>query len=115
MASPDHEEEGERWFAAYMAAAQEGSTAAQQGLAALQRDDWRPLLSYVTNLDRLADGLLGTDAAWVAIGKAFEPSQRARAKMAAMFSGPSRTPPVNERVFADQKVWQYPWEWSAGV
>jgi ABC-2 type transport system permease protein len=76
------------------------------------RSDWRPLCSYVANLERLADRLLDTDAAWVTIGKAVE---RPRAAFGAAFGPRLPQPPANERRLADRMVPQYPWQWSAGV
>jgi ABC-2 type transport system permease protein len=84
---------------------------AQEVLAKAAKTDWRPLCSYTQNLQRIGDGLLGTDAAWVEIGKAME----APRAMAAPFMPGGRSTPVNTRRLADQLVLQYPWTWSAGV
>jgi hypothetical protein len=109
---PEQEAEGERWYSAYQAERQQLWDKAERQQGAALRDDWRPLCSYVGNLERIADRLLDTDSAWVTIGKAFE---RPRAALGAMF-GPRRPqPPVNERRLADRMVPQYPWQWSAGV
>jgi hypothetical protein len=80
-------------------------------------DDWRPLCSYTTNLERLGDGLLNTDAAWVQIGTAMEGArQLVPAPVFGMSGfGKSKPEPINERRYADQFVLQYPWIWSAGV
>jgi ABC-2 type transport system permease protein len=75
------------------------------------KSDWRPLLSYTANLQRLGAALLGTDSAWVEIGRAFEGP---RAFVAQSWPG-SKAAPVNDRRLADQWVPQYPWIWSAGV
>ncbi len=82
--------------------------------------DWRPICSYTANLDRMADLLLNTDAAWVTFGKLAE---RPR-KMASPFLTNPRDlarmaqaaqQPPNERMLADQFVHQFPWYWSAGI
>ncbi len=80
--------------------------------------DWRPICSFTANLDRMADLLLDTDAAWVTIGRTFEKprqmagamSPRERGRRAALLEGPP-----NERALADQLVHQFPWYWSAGI
>jgi hypothetical protein len=104
---PGHEEAGDLWLQTWQMASHEGTLSAQHGLTAGQRADWRPLCSYVTNLDRMAEGLLGTDAAWVALGRAVP--------VHTTMGRPSRAEPDDERIFADRLVLQYPWEWSAGV
>jgi hypothetical protein len=63
--------------------------------------------------------LLGTDAAWVTIGRAIERPRAAFGPMAAMHAG-GRLPKevtgaANDRVLADTMVSQFPWSWSAGV
>ena len=83
------------------------------------RTDWRPVVSYSTNLDRIGDWLLDTDAAWVAIGKAIERPRAASGPMANIHAG-GRLPgeltgPANDRMLADHMVWQFPWYWSAGA
>jgi ABC-type transport system involved in multi-copper enzyme maturation permease subunit len=115
---PDREEETERWFNAWLRTSQLSWDRAQVEEGEVARRDWRPLCSYSANLDRIADLLLDTDAAWVTVGKAFE---RPRAMMGAAFGPPgfgrlrAERPPPNERRLADRMVAQYPWEWSAGV
>ena len=91
----------------------------QKALTETARTNWRPLFSYTANLERLGEGLLKTDAAWVQIGRATAAPQ---AELRAMF-GSSRpgagmhfdSEPANERFLADQYVPQYPWTWSAAV
>jgi ABC-2 type transport system permease protein len=73
--------------------------------------NWRPLCSYTANLERLGEALLGTDAAWVQVGRAIEVP---RATLQP-FLGGGRASPPNERRLADSMVPQYPWTWSAGV
>jgi hypothetical protein len=80
-----------------------------------RRDDWRPLLSYPTNLERMGDLLLDDDAAWVTFGRALEKPRAAMGQFTRGGFGPAQEGPVNERRLADQMVWQYPWYWSAGV
>jgi ABC-2 type transport system permease protein len=88
--------------------------------AEMLRSDWRPLLSYGANLERLADALLDTDSAWVTFGRAIERSRAAFGGVRGVPGGLGRRPgpagePGNERHLAEQMVAQYPWQWSAGV
>jgi ABC-type transport system involved in multi-copper enzyme maturation permease subunit len=114
---PGHEKEAERWHQAWGRASQEAWTRAQEGQGTAARDDWRPLCSYTANLNRMADLLLDTDAAWVAVGKAWERSRKAAGAVfgARPGSGPLGNAPAYERRLADQMVMQFPWVWSAGV
>jgi ABC-type transport system involved in multi-copper enzyme maturation permease subunit len=115
---PVHEEEARRWFEEWSQANAEAWSNALSTQGAATRNDWRPLCSYTANLQRLGEGLLNTDAAWVQIGGALE---RARQIVPPrMFGGPRRRGPprpetINERRLADEFVLQYPWTWSAGV
>ncbi len=76
-------------------------------------------LSYATNLDRIGDWLLDTDAAWVTLGRTLErPRALSRWSARSPRVGSVRTAPAapaNDRVLADRMVWQFPWYWSAGV
>jgi ABC-2 type transport system permease protein len=81
----------------------------QQVYAEAARTNWRPLFSFRLNLQRIGEGLLGSDAAWVDFWRALSASQR----MAGAAGGAQQ--PVNERFLADSQVPQYPWIWSAGV
>jgi hypothetical protein len=110
VAQPDQQAKADGWYDKWQQESSQARTKAQDTLGAGARDDWRPLFSYPANLRRIADQLLGTDAAWVAVGKVVEPP---RSKFGGLFGGP--VPPVNERRLADQFVLQYPWLWSAGV
>jgi ABC-2 type transport system permease protein len=88
-----------------------------KALAEAARSDWRPLCSYTANLERLGEELLQTDAAWVVIGRSIE---KAKAVPKSLIPGLPllgfKPPePINERRWADKKVPQYPWIWSAGV
>jgi ABC-2 type transport system permease protein len=62
----------------------------------VRREDFRPLLSYVGNLERIGHVLLGTDAAWRQMGKLAR--RGAESDDLVMFGGA-----------------QYPWYWSAAV
>ena len=77
--------------------------------------DWRPLLSYGNNLDRLGDELLDADGAWVLLGRVFERPREMIAPLAKGKGVPISTRPANDRLFAERRVWQFPWYWSAGV
>ena len=85
---------------------------AQELKAEAAKIDWRPLCSYTANLQRLGQGLLNTDAAWVEIGRAAEVPR----SVVNTISGRGGSDPVNDRRLADQMVpQQHPWTWSAGV
>jgi ABC-2 type transport system permease protein len=60
------------------------------------KTDWRPLISYTTNLSRVGQKLLGSDAAWEKLSK-LQPTQM-RSQFLLSYGG-----------------WQYPWYWSAAV
>lgn len=85
--------------------------------------DWRPLISYSSNLDRLADLLLDTDSAWVTIGREVDRPRRFAGPMMALGMGPQERTriaalfesPVNERRLANRLVAQYPWYWAAAI
>jgi hypothetical protein len=112
----EQQKEAERWHRAWSQAFQEARARAQLGQAEESRVDWRPLCSYVANLNRIADLLLDTDSAWVTIGQAATRPAPAASRSGGTVPRPGRQPPpVNERNLADQMVAQYPWWWSAGV
>ncbi|MGD9636022.1 MAG: ABC transporter permease [Pirellulales bacterium] len=69
--------------------------AIQRAIAA-SRDDWRPLVSYTSNLTRIGQQLIGIDAAWLRMAK---------------------LQPENTReIFLNNVLGpQYPWYWSALV
>jgi ABC-2 type transport system permease protein len=77
--------------------------------------NWRPLCSYTANLQRLGEALLGTDAAWVEIGRAIEVPRAALKPFLGRGRPDEESAPINNRRLADQLVPQYPWIWSAGV
>jgi ABC-2 type transport system permease protein len=73
------------------------------------RKDWRRLFSYVGNLQRVSDRLLGTEDARAALEKLSPRSDDRVAEMA--FGGPPGAPRQEDEPPAPT----YPWEWSAGV
>jgi hypothetical protein len=77
--------------------------------------DWRPVLSYGANLDRLGDLLLDTDSAWVLLGRTIERPRAAVGPLAKSRGLPVSTGPVDDRRLAKQRTWQFPWYWSAGA
>jgi ABC-2 type transport system permease protein len=114
--APAPDREAERWFQAWAQANQQAVAEAQPREAEARRADWRPLCSYVANLERIGDQLLDTDRAWVTFGKAAERSRAAlEGGPFGMRGGNRARPPVNDRRLADELVPQYPWIWSAGV
>jgi ABC-type transport system involved in multi-copper enzyme maturation permease subunit len=119
--APDPKElEVQRWYAAYNDAQQKAMTDAQKRMqdrmAEEVRENWRPLCSYVANLNRLGDALLDSDSAWVAIGQANLKSRGGGSPMRGGRHGPpAEMVEGNDRMFADQMVPQYPWWWSAAV
>ncbi|HET6324266.1 MAG TPA: ABC transporter permease subunit [Planctomycetaceae bacterium] len=68
----------------------------QTRMAEASKTDWRPLISYTSNLSRIGRELLGTDAAWRKLSE-LQPAQM-RGRVVASNAGPL-----------------YPWYWSAGV
>jgi ABC-2 type transport system permease protein len=60
------------------------------------KTDWRPVVSYTTNLTRVGDEMLGTRAAWERLSKLRPTGQR----------GPFMLQMLST---------QFPWYWSAGV
>jgi ABC-2 type transport system permease protein len=68
----------------------------QKAQAEAAKTDWRPIVSYTSNLARVGNELLGTDACWQKLSE-LEPPQF-RPRFLAQWSGP-----------------HYPWYWSAGV
>jgi hypothetical protein len=106
--------EAERWRQAWMQAYQQADAEAEPRRAEAMRSDWRPLCSYVGNLERIGDRLLDTEHAWVTFGRAAERSRQALQGRFGPGGGRGRQP-ANEHRLADQMVPQYPWVWSAGV
>jgi ABC-2 type transport system permease protein len=60
------------------------------------KTDWRPLVSYTTNLSRIGQGFLRSEAAWEKVSR-LQPAQ--------MRSG----------FLLKYGAWQFPWHWSALV
>jgi ABC-2 type transport system permease protein len=117
---PDQEKEGERWLNAWTKAQFHAWERARAKQGAMMRGDWRPMCSYVANLERIADLLLDTENAWVRIGSSVERERRAALEKrfggASFRGGPtSEIPEGNEHEMADHFVLQYPWWWSAAV
>jgi hypothetical protein len=116
---PQWSPEAEEWFAEWAEAESRFSAQARAKRFAESRDDWRPIISYPSNLDRMADALLDTDSAWFVIGRAVALAQGVAGAVAprrvARVRVPGPSSPPNERLLADERVWQYPWSWSAGV
>jgi ABC-type transport system involved in multi-copper enzyme maturation permease subunit len=117
---PEQEKEGERWYKDFREAQTRSWQTSQREQGKALRGDWRPMCSYVANLERMSDVLLDTDGAWVTVGKSVERARQttfAKGFGAAPRGrgGPREMPASNERQFADQMVPQYPWWWSAVV
>lgn len=105
----------EKWMTSWSQAHSELQTQFEDRRAALAPGDWRPLLSYGSNLDRIGEWLLDTDAAWVTLGKTVERPRAMAAPLAQSKGVPLPSGPVNDRRLANQMAWQYPWYWSAGL
>jgi hypothetical protein len=60
------------------------------------KSDWRPLVSYTSNLSRVGERLLGTNAAWERLGELAPSGPRNNFLLQMMGN-------------------QYPWYWSAAV
>ncbi len=86
-----------------MAEVQKKLQRVQDEMLEAARSDWRPLLSYTGNLERLAAYLLDTPDAWRKFGELVEGGQRVMRRRGA---GPS---------FGEVLATQHPWYWSAGV
>jgi hypothetical protein len=117
--TPSEEKAIDRWYADWSDAHNRLRARADDSRFDENRTDWRPVVSYATNLDRLGDWLLDTDAAWVTIGKVIEGPRAAFGPVANLRAGgrlpKELTAPANERMLADRMVWQFPGAWSAGV
>ncbi len=68
----------------------------QADMLASEKTDWRPVVSYIDNLSRIRQKMLGTDAAWQSLAKLHPTYERPQFLLT--FMGP-----------------QYPWYWSASV
>jgi ABC-2 type transport system permease protein len=115
---PEHEKEGERWYKSFNQARAQSFTKSRAEEGAQTRGDWRPMVSYTSNLERIGDQLLDVTGAWVQLGHAIEAARRVPPSViGGIFGGGklAKPEPINDRLYADQFVMQYPWEWSAGV
>jgi ABC-2 type transport system permease protein len=119
----EHRAEWDKYHRAQFLVYNKAQARGETAWAEVAGRDWRPIISYSSNLDRLADLLFDTDSAWVTIGREVERPRRfagpmmalgmnarERAQVAALFEQPA-----NERRLANQIVPQYPWYWSASV
>jgi ABC-2 type transport system permease protein len=107
-----------RWYRAYSDAYSLAYAQAEAARHDESRTDWRPVVSYATNLDRLGDWLLDADSAWVALGRTVERPRAAFGPAMRMPMGgrlPGMGGPANDRLLADRMVWQFPWYWSAAA
>lgn len=105
----------ERWYGNWQSAMNEARAKAEAARAARSYSDWRPMLSFANNLDRMGDVLLGTDRAWELLGRTIERPRQMVAPLAKGAVGPVASGPPNDRRLAERMVWQFPWYWSAGV
>jgi ABC-type transport system involved in multi-copper enzyme maturation permease subunit len=117
--TPAEQEAAQQWYDDWTTARRRLRDQAEATRHEEGRTDWRPVISYATNLDRLGDWLLDTDSAWLVLGRAFERPRAALGPMANLQAG-GRLPreltgPANDRLLADRMAWQFPWPWSAGV
>jgi ABC-2 type transport system permease protein len=103
----------ERWYRDWQNAMGAARDRAEAARAARSYSDWRPLLSFGNNLDRLGDFFLGSDRAWELLGRAIERPRQIIEPLAKGGNVSSRPP--NDRRLAERMVWQFPWYWSAGV
>lgn len=97
------------------AAWQQAHQRVEFAVAETASSNWRPLCSYTTNLQRLGDALMQTDAAWVEIGRAIEAQRAALTPFLKGGASNSESAEFNNRRLANHFVSQYPWIWSAGV
>jgi ABC-type transport system involved in multi-copper enzyme maturation permease subunit len=111
----EEEKAQQRWWRAYGEEQGRLSANAEAARLAQGATDWRPVVSYATNLDRLADWLLDTDSAWVLLGRTIERPRQMVGPLARGRGVPVPDGPVNDRRLADRMAWQFPWYWSAGV
>jgi ABC-2 type transport system permease protein len=117
--TPAEEAAAQRWFDDWSAVRDRLRARLEDTRREFSSTDWRPVVSYASNLDRLGDWLLDTDGAWVALGRVVERPRAAFGPAVRMQAG-GRLPsgldgPANDRFLADRMVWQFPWRWSAGA
>ncbi len=112
---PPEERARQRWMTQWNAVNSALYDQAEAKRLAQGYTDWRPVLSYGNNLDRIGDLLLDTDGAWELLGRTIERPRRLVEPMVKGGGASIPTTPVNDRRLAEQRVWQYPWYWSAGT
>jgi ABC-2 type transport system permease protein len=84
---------------------------AQQVYEGEQRSDWRPLVSYTANLQRVGYALLGSRQAWEKVDQLSEArNQQQQQRGLPPGAVVLRTPPLASRM-----VPSYPWYWSAVI
>jgi hypothetical protein len=121
--SPENRAEWQRYHETQFQVFEKARAQGEAAWAEVAPRDWRPIIAYTSNLDRLADLLLGTDSAWVTIGREVERPRRLAGPMMSLGLNPRERArvasvldqPVNERRLANQLVPQFPWYWSASV
>src|SRR5262249_13683302 len=111
----EEEKAKEQWFRDWSAAFGELNDRAEAARLAQGYADWRPVLSYANNLDRLGDWLLDTNSAWELIGRTIQQPRQMVGP-----GGRGRNVPVssgapNDRLMAERMAWQFPWYWSAAA
>jgi ABC-type transport system involved in multi-copper enzyme maturation permease subunit len=105
----------ERWLREWSEEFAQLNARAEAARIAQAPSDWRPVLSFASNLDRIGDFLLDTDSAWALLSRTFERPRAMVGPLAKSRGVPVATGPANDRLLADRMVWQYPWYWSAGA
>ena len=119
----EHRAEWEKYHRAQFQVFTKARARGEAAWAEVADRDWRPLISYSSNLDRLADFLLETDSAWVTIGREVDRPRRFAGPMMALGMNPRERAQIaalfesraNERRLANRMVSQYPWYWSASI
>ena len=77
----------------------------REEVAAALRNDWRPMISYTANLQRIGFALIGSQAAWEKLDQIIGLRQKNAPRRIEM--EPDST--------VEMMVPQYPWYWSALV
>jgi ABC-2 type transport system permease protein len=118
--SQEERDAQENWLRQYRALRNRLRNEFHQNIAVKANNDWRRVVAYNSNLERVGDWILDTDSAWVTIGKAIEDSRRAMDPLARIGGDAGRAlrnmiQPPNYRLLADQRVLQFPVIWSVGV
>jgi ABC-type transport system involved in multi-copper enzyme maturation permease subunit len=107
---PGQQAEAQRWYKEWTAASQAAAMKMGEHENELLRTDWRPLVNFVGNLNRLGDFFLNADKARAEIGRAYQsvPGRGGPNPMR-----PSQLPPQDNSV--ELEVANHPWWWSAVV